>query len=344
MPGHRHLIRAALVLTTFAGAAGSAEAGTCWQRPTASTVEELAHVVINDERGRGVDDAKPAWLALSEGDQKIAFGAGYLVGWGETRRRPNFAVVTAVGRSALLAPFAFIGAAGDAKLIELENCSGVVSWKALADRAADLIDPVTLGEIERRQDAGERLMIAVPGSPTRRETVWDLGAIAASRDPDKLTYIRSILRAAVDPIFAFEAGDIPIRGAGRPVMRNGSLRKIGAGEAFLWPVGLRASPLRLYLVHNGVLFPDESFSYLEVRRKEPGIQQQNMALFPALDFLIEATNAGASFRFTSVRPQLNIAPAQSVFDVAYARALFLFAYRQGRMEKEWRADLPGFSN
>jgi hypothetical protein len=36
---------------------------------------------------------------------------------------------------------------------------------------------------------------------------------------------------------------------------------------------------------------------------------------------------------------MNIQPQQSAFDLTYMRALFLDAYRQGRMRREWRSTL-----
>ncbi len=36
---------------------------------------------------------------------------------------------------------------------------------------------------------------------------------------------------------------------------------------------------------------------------------------------------------------MNIEPQQSAFDLTYMRALFLHAYRRGRMSREWRATL-----
>lgn len=59
-------------------------------------------------------------LTLSGGGQNGAFGAGFLIGWRESGRRPEFDVVGGVSTGALLATHAFLGTpADDAKLEEM---------------------------------------------------------------------------------------------------------------------------------------------------------------------------------------------------------------------------------
>ena len=48
-------------------------------------------------------------LALSGGGDDGAYGAGFLNGWSQTGKRPEFAVVTGVSTGALIAPFALLG-------------------------------------------------------------------------------------------------------------------------------------------------------------------------------------------------------------------------------------------
>ena len=48
-------------------------------------------------------------LSLSGGGDDGAYGAGFLNGWSQTGKRPEFAVVTGVSTGALIAPFALLG-------------------------------------------------------------------------------------------------------------------------------------------------------------------------------------------------------------------------------------------
>jgi len=59
-------------------------------------------------------------LSISGGGQNGAFGAGFLKGWRESGRRPEFDVVGGVSTGALLATHALLGTeADDAKLEEM---------------------------------------------------------------------------------------------------------------------------------------------------------------------------------------------------------------------------------
>ena len=70
----------------------------CWKAPQSRTVEEAVIAAQNQANvaARPRSTGPAAMLALSDGRLKSAYGAGLLVGWGETGARPEFAVVTAV--------------------------------------------------------------------------------------------------------------------------------------------------------------------------------------------------------------------------------------------------------
>lgn len=327
------------------GASPATRTVGCWQPPAPDTIEEAAHVLGNEaaratRKRQTRATSEPAMLALSSGELKIAYGAGLLVGWGETGRRPDFGALTAVGKSAVFAPFAFLGDEGDAKIADLILCRSFNDWRSLAREAAGLIDETMLNAIARRHESGARLLVALPGSAARRESVWDLGALAASKQPRAAQSIGEILQAAVDLVSTVEPAHV---GTPAPIVvtRNFAFRELGAGEAFLWPHGAERAPASFFLIHNGVLFPDESDDYAASRRLRhtPGVRRPEIWLFPGLDFSLEAGRVGATFRFASVRPALNITAA-AMFDPAYLRSLFMFAYRQGRMNKEWQSSLP----
>jgi hypothetical protein len=56
-------------------------------------------------------------LEMSGGDAKGAFGAGVLIGWGESGTRPKFDVVTGISAGALLSTWAFLGEPEDDAVI-----------------------------------------------------------------------------------------------------------------------------------------------------------------------------------------------------------------------------------
>jgi hypothetical protein len=345
---HMRVLCLAFVAFAFAPLPASG-AGACWRAPTPQTLEEIAHVVENQQRrvARSSESSlapKPAALALSGGRLKTAYGAGLLVGWGETGKRPDFSAVTAVGVSALVAPFAFLGAEGDQKIADIYSCEAA-SLQDMAERAASYIDAGTLESIARRHDAGARLMVALPGSAARRETVWDIGAVAASRHPKAQLYIRNILLAAVDLTTFIDPAAVPLA-AGVLVERNTSFRQIGAGEPFLSARGAPVSATAIYLIHNGVLFPDEGEAYMATARSTAAGSASPRAdkpVVPAYDFFLGAEASRTEVHIASPRPHLNLQPA-SDFDMSYLRALFLDAYREGRMSREWRLTFPDRTN
>ena len=57
-------------------------------------------------------------LSLSGGGQNGAFGAGFLIGWRESGRRPQFDIVGGVSTGALLATHAFLGTPADDATLE----------------------------------------------------------------------------------------------------------------------------------------------------------------------------------------------------------------------------------
>ena len=58
-------------------------------------------------------------LAISGGGADGAFGAGLLVGWTQTGKRPKFELVTGTSTGAIIAPFAFLGPKYDRELKEI---------------------------------------------------------------------------------------------------------------------------------------------------------------------------------------------------------------------------------
>lgn len=307
----------------------------CWRAPPPQTVEEAVIVAQNEANVAAGNSAGPAaMLALSDGRHKVAYSAGLLVGWGETGKRPEFSRVTAVGMSALLAPFAFLGQAGDAAIADIFAC-GAGSLQELAEHALAYLTPDALERIARRHEQGARLLVALPGSAARRETVWDIGALAASRHRDAHRLIADILLASVDLTTFVDPETIPMK-AGFTATRNPALRRLGAGEPFLATPSLGALPPPTYLIHNGVLFADESEEHAAEEALHPDAPRSNVWLQPASDFFSAAQQWHAPIRVASPRAYMNIQPQQSAFDLTYMRALFLDAYRQGRMSREWR--------
>ncbi|WP_162136596.1 patatin-like phospholipase family protein [Oceaniovalibus guishaninsula] len=141
-------------------------------------------------------------LSLSAGGQYGALGAGFLRGWAENpvNPRPDFDLVTGVSAGAFLAPAVFAGQGRDGALDIYDGLSeaevfrrrplpallsapSLSSVEPLEGLLRQQLDAQTIAAIAARHRDGARLLISAVNLDTTRQTVFDLGAIAASGLP-----------------------------------------------------------------------------------------------------------------------------------------------------------------
>lgn len=319
----------------------------CWERPVATSILEIfqsqAGSLMASNRQASEDGSI---LALSDGANEAAYGAGLLVGWGETGARPAFAVVTGSGTSALIAPFAFLGEDGDQKIGDLFNCRSS-SFKELADNAAVRLDEAVFAAIARRARNGRKLYLVVPASETHPATIWDASAIAVSGNPNALAYIRRILAAAVDRDGFLDPKQIPIA-ASRAATDRASLHSAGAGGLFYVPQEEEAVPkgrAHYFLINNGKLNANEYRAYIHFAAKIGGTGDDKRpfhTLTTSLDVFNRAKRNGEPFQFAYISTNVSLTPQYAnEIDFQYMGALFLRAWKLGHIGEGWRSELPG---
>ena len=155
-----------------------------------------------------------SYLAISGGGSDGAFGAGILNGWSSRGNRPNFKVVTGVSTGALIAPFAFLGSAHDREIMEayttvnpdriylIRNLISILWEESVADNKPlkDLVNTYVtssiLDAIAVEHAKGRRLYVASTNMDREEPVIWDMGAIASSKDPQRLELFRSVLVAS----------------------------------------------------------------------------------------------------------------------------------------------------
>jgi predicted acylesterase/phospholipase RssA len=152
-------------------------------------------------------------LALSGGGADGAFGAGALVGLTHSASRPQFSVVTGVSAGALIAPYAFLGAAWDEQLIEVytSGCAehllqsrglGALfgSSQYRGEPLKDLVDRYATIEliqaVAREASTGRLLLVVTTDVSTGEPVVWDLGSIAMNGGPGARALFRDVLVAS----------------------------------------------------------------------------------------------------------------------------------------------------
>jgi len=157
--------------------------------------------------------APPTILALSGGGANGAFGAGVIVGWTETGRRPTFSVVTGVSTGALAAPFVFLGPDWDdelkavytggrtSALVSARNFAALVapslfSTRSLSGLVDDYITPELLTQVAAEHAKGRRLFIVTSNLDAQEAVIWDMGLLATQGGPQALALFRKIMLAS----------------------------------------------------------------------------------------------------------------------------------------------------
>jgi hypothetical protein len=238
--------------------------------------------VIADRAGSGLDAARSI-LVISGGADKGAFSAGLLNAWSERGGRPSFDLVTGVSTGALIAPFAFLGGAEDARLKDIytgidpqdvfrTRALGVLFGSpglARTDPLEELITrntpPDLIARIATEHRKGRRLLVMTTHLDAGRGMIWDMGAIARSSDPRRLELFRSVLlaSASVPGLFAPVMIEVSNGAASFSEMHvdGGAISSF-----FVLPLGLLESGAetglaegqkgRLWILYNGRLTPE----------------------------------------------------------------------------------------
>src|SRR5262245_5254578 len=164
-------------------------------------------------------------LSLSGGGQNGAFGAGFLVGWRESGRRPQFDVVGGVSTGALLATHAFLGAAADDAVLQqmytqatkadIYKDRGLFNLLFGTDSLADTaplhallvkyITGETLKRVAEAYDENRMLFVGTTNIDYGQTWIWNMSLIAKAGN---LELYRKVLLASASFPIVFPPVDI----------------------------------------------------------------------------------------------------------------------------------------
>jgi predicted acylesterase/phospholipase RssA len=293
-----------------------------------------------------------AFLTISGGGGDGAFGAGLLNGWTESGARPEFKLVTGVSTGALIAPFAFLGPKYDHALKEAYTDTtdndiykkrrftavlfndGMANTIPMGNLISKYMNRDMLDAIAAEYAKGRLLLVGTTNLDTREPVIWNMGAIAASKDPAAVKLFHQVIRASasIPGAFAPTMIDVTVNGVRYQEMHvDGGVTR----QVFMYPPNLDLAAVSsalgggdrkrtVYIIRNSRLDAD----WASVDRRTLTIANR------AVSSLIQTQGEGDLIRMylTSTRDHVdyNLAyipvtftvPQKSEFDETYMRALF----------------------
>ena len=307
------------------------------------------------------------FLAISGGGDNGAYGAGFLNGWTASGTRPQFKGVTGISTGALIAPFAFLGPKYDHVLREVYTTTSqkdifkkrglfkALFGEAMADTAplAKVIESYVtrefLDEIAAEYAKGRLLLVGTTNLDSLEPVIWNMTAIAASKDPRAITLFRRLLLASAS-----------IPGAFPPVMIDQTIdgkhyqeMHVDGGtmtQVFLYPpsISMAGMPQRkrvLYVIRNARLDPDwASTDRRTMTIAMRAIESLTMTQGVGDLYRIYATTErdGIDFNLTFIPPTFN-ATRKEQFDTQYMRSLYDVGFEAAKAGYQWQKYPPGFS-
>jgi predicted patatin/cPLA2 family phospholipase len=316
--------------------------------------------------------AKPHnYLAISGGGANGAFGAGLLVGWTATGKRPEFTMVTGVSTGALSAPFAFLGSDYDDELkavytatttediADQRNPIAIAFGDSMADTTplrkliAKYVDTEMIDAIAREHNTGRRLFIGTVNLDAGRSVIWNIGAIATSNYPGKVELIREVLRASASIPVIFAPVVISVEAEGQQYDEMHVDGGTGS-QVFVYPAAVDWTSMtrllkvqgkpRVYVIRNSFLEPD----YRGIKRNVLPIASRT------INSLIRTQGIGDLYQIFSLCkrdgndfnlayiPSDFIEKPSEAFDPVYMGKLFDLGYQMAREGYPWKKVPPGY--
>jgi len=297
-------------------------------------------------------------LSISGGGQNGAFGAGLLVGWRESGRRPQFDVVGGVSTGALLATHALLGTPADDAVLErmytevtkgdIYKDRGLFSLlfgaNSLADTAplhallVKYVTPETLKRVAEAYDENRMLFVGTTNIDYGQTWIWNMSLIAKAGNLD--LYRKVLLASASFPIV------FP------PVEIDGHLFVDGAARSNLVVPGMFGGqkpkpplhgPGNLYLIDNGrVTEPPEALVLSLGRIAAETISvMMEQSMQTALTRSYFGTKVlGYSFKMVGIPHGVNIGNDVLAFDPTQMRAAFDAGRALGMQPDPWESVPP----
>jgi hypothetical protein len=305
-------------------------------------------------------------LALSGGGANGAFGAGILCGWTQSGCRPKFQVVTGISTGALIAPLAFLGSGYDDELkriytsisdkdiFDIRGLFGFVGmlWnESYADTSPlsklleETITPEKLQAIAREHARGRRLYIGTTYLDAQRFIIWDMGAIASSKNPKAPEIFRKVMLASAAFPGAFPPVCFTVDANGQKYdemhVDGGVVTGVFCYFRPLSETGQHpAKPCKIYVIKNGIGAPDQK----EVQRNAIKILEHSFYTMMKMQTWSDlnriywlAKNDDAEFAYMCI-PKDYVPKTKKMFDPVEMKKLFDIGCEKG-FNCQWKNKL-----
>ncbi|GAU86491.1 patatin-like phospholipase family protein [Bosea sp. BIWAKO-01] len=299
-------------------------------------------------------------LALSSGGADGAFGAGVLVGWTQSGKRPRFDLVSGVSTGALQAPLAFLGPRYDrileavyttTRTADVLKGNGIgVLIKAGLNKADPLrrtlegvITEPMLAEIAEAHLQGRRLYVTTTDLTNGRPVTWDMGRLAASGRPDaRRAFIEMLVASAAPPGFVepvplldTASGVVVLHGDGgvmRPIAVEPAMVR-GAGRVNLWVIANG---------HVSSVAATQATGHGAVTLARRGVSEllRSLLVIAVERAAMLAKDEGAAFRLQRLPNAIPETENPFVFEPAEMRRLFEVGRRHGKDPASWLRAAP----
>lgn len=313
-----------------------------------------------------------AFLTISGGGGDGAFGAGLLTGWSESGTRPEFKLVTGVSTGALIAPFAFLGPKYDSILRQTYTqvtdrdifikrrftaalfSDGMADTSPLGKLVSKYMTREVLDAIAVEYGKGRLLLIGTTDLDSREPVIWNMGAIAASKDPGALELFHKIIRASASIPGAFQPMmiDVTVNGTHYQEMHvdGGATMQV-----FMYPPNLHldvvASALgagerkrSVYIIRNSRLDADWASvdrRTLTIANRAVSSLIQTQGMGDLIRMYLTATRDHVDYNLAYI-PRDFSAPKKSEFDDDYMRPLFERGREMAAHGYPWAKYPPGY--
>ena len=288
-------------------------------------------------------------------------------GWTQAGNRPEFDIVTGISTGALSAPYVFLGpdydgelklsytTITDDKVFRIRNIFSILNRAdSLADSTPLLeelrarFDEKTLAAIAREHRAGRRLYVGTTDLDAQLLICWDMGAIAASGNPQAKELFCQVLLASASIPAAFPPVVFEVEAGGRQydeMHADGGLmaQVFGFSTLFRLMVASERTDARMYVLRNTIMAPQWQVtepSLISLAGRSIGTLTKTQGIGDVYRAWVIAREAGIEFHISDIPASVLPPRSEGQFDPVYMTKMYDAGYARAIDGQIWKNDPP----